>query len=78
VAISLCSDDEAKKLKAIERFIGRKLEREVIRGFEPTVKAVAHPLDEGEYGGFEADTKPQHKGQFHGRGGNSTSRKKRK
>lgn len=61
LAITLFSNDESKKLKSIEGIIGRKFEREVIRGFAPTVKATAHPLDDGEYGSFEADTKPQRK-----------------
>ncbi len=65
IAISLFSEDEYKQLHAIERIIGRKFEREVIPGFEPSVKALAQTSvdDDEEYGNFEADPKSQRKGR---------------
>ena len=83
VAISLFSEDEYKQLQSIERIIGRKFEREVIPGFEPSVAALAHPSVDEEYGNFEADPAPQRKGKGRGksrgrgsRGGNSSKRKR--
>lgn len=57
LAVSLFSEDEYKQLQAIERLIGRKFEREVIPGFEPSVQALIYPSphDDEEYGNFEAD-----------------------
>ncbi|WP_163130826.1 DEAD/DEAH box helicase [Agarivorans sp. Alg241-V36] len=69
LAISLYSNDEEKRLQAIERLIGRKLEGEIIRGFSPKPKAVSHPADDDEYGNFEPDPEPQGRGK--GRGGRS-------
>ena len=77
LAVSLFSEEEHKQLKAIERLIGRKFDREVIKGFEPSVKGLAHPSDDDEYGNFEADVKPKGKGRRGGRGGNSSSRHRR-
>jgi ATP-dependent RNA helicase RhlE len=70
LAVSLFSEDESKQLQSIERLIGRKLEREFIPGFEPSKKAPVTSSDEDdEYGNFEADPKPQGRGQSKGRGG---------
>ena len=76
VAISLFSEDEYKQLHAIERILGRKFEREVVPGFEPSVKGLVHPSTDEEYGNFEADPKAQRKGRgkSRGRGGNSSKR----
>jgi ATP-dependent RNA helicase RhlE len=68
LALSLFSEDESKQLLAIERVIGRKLERKFIPGFAPSVKAAEDPRDDEEYGNFEADPKPQRRGQSQGRG----------
>lgn len=68
LAISLFSEDESKQLQSIERVIGRKIEREIIPGFAPSVKAPADSSDDDEYGNFEADPKPQRRGQSQGRG----------
>ncbi len=62
LAVSLFSEDESKQLQLIERVIGRELEREIIPGFAPSKKASADLLDD-EYGNFEADIKPQNRGQ---------------
>ncbi|MGK0272530.1 MAG: ATP-dependent RNA helicase RhlE [Cocleimonas sp.] len=82
IAISLFSEDEYKQLHAIERIIGRKFEREVIPGFEPSVKALAQTSSDEEYGNFEPDPIPPRKGKGRGkpkgrrgRGGNSSTRK---
>jgi len=78
LAVSLFSEDESKQLQSIERVIGRKFEREIIPGFAPSKKApVSSPYDDEEYGNFEADPKPQRRGQSQGRGrrgGNSFNR----
>lgn len=83
LAVSLFSEDESKQLQSIERVIGCKFEREIIPGFEPSKKAPANSLadssDDDEYGNFEADPKPQRRGQTKGRGsrgGNSSNRKR--
>jgi ATP-dependent RNA helicase RhlE len=68
LALSLFSEDESKQLLAIERVIGRKLESKFIPGFAPSVKAAEDPRDDEEYGNFEADPKPQRRGQSQGRG----------
>ena len=68
LAISLFSEDESKQLQSIERFVGRKFERDIIPGFAPTKKAPAHSSDDDEYGNFEADPKPRRRGQPKGRG----------
>lgn len=74
LAVSLVSEDEAKQLKSIERVIGRQFKREVIPGFEPTKKAPANPLDDDEFGNFEADDKPRGRGKSKRGGGNSSGR----
>jgi ATP-dependent RNA helicase RhlE len=77
LAVSLFSLDESKQLQAIERVIGREFEREGIPGFALSKRAPAHSSDDDEYGNFEADTKPQRRGQSQGRGGkggNSSNR----
>ena len=66
LAVSLFSEDESKQLQSIERLIGRKFEGEIIPGFAPSQKAPADSSDGGEddeYGNFEADPKPQRRGQ---------------
>lgn len=68
LAVSLFSEDESKQLLAIERVIGRKFEHEIIPGFAPSKKAPADSADDDEYGNFEADPKPRHRGQSQGRG----------
>jgi ATP-dependent RNA helicase RhlE len=81
VAISLFSEDEYKQLQSIERVIGRKFEREVVPGFEPSVAGLVHPSVDEEYGNFEADPKPQRRGKSQGRGDrgdNSSSRSNKK
>lgn len=52
LAISLFSEDESKQLQSIERFIGRKFEREIIPGFAPINRAPADTSDDDEYGNF--------------------------
>ncbi|MFT4995346.1 MAG: ATP-dependent RNA helicase RhlE [Paraglaciecola sp.] len=69
LAISLFSEDESKQLQSIERVIGHKIESQIIPGFAPRVKAAPVSADDDdEYGNFEADTKPQRRGQSQGRG----------
>jgi len=68
LAISLFSEDESKQLQSIERLIGRKFELEIIPGFALSVKAAASPFDDEEYGNFEADPKPRHRGKSKRRG----------
>ncbi|PKG96796.1 DEAD/DEAH box helicase [Paraglaciecola sp. MB-3u-78] len=69
LAISLFSEDESKQLQSIERLIGHKFKLEIIPGFAPSKKApVVSSDDDDEYGNFEADTKPQRRGQSQGRG----------
>jgi ATP-dependent RNA helicase RhlE len=50
-AISLVCVDEYDYLKGIERLINRKLEREVIPGFEPDPSIMAMPIMQGRGGG---------------------------
>lgn len=72
LAISLFSEDESKQLHAIERVIGRSFKLEIISGFAPIKKATAESSKEEDeedvYGNFEADSKPQGRGQAKGRG----------
>lgn len=70
LAVSLFSEHESKQLQSIERLIGRKFELETIPGFAPSKKAPVDSSDDDddEYGNFEADTKPQGRGQSKGRG----------
>jgi ATP-dependent RNA helicase RhlE len=69
LAVSLFSEHESKQLQSIERLIGRKFELETIPGFAPSKKTpVDSSDDDDEYGNFEADTKPQGRGQSKGRG----------
>nr|CAA6830543.1 MAG: ATP-dependent RNA helicase RhlE [uncultured Thiotrichaceae bacterium] len=78
LAISLFSEEEAKQLQSIERFIGRQFKRLVVPGFEPTQKApVDDPSADGEYGNFEADAKPRKRGRGFGRGGKSSGRRRK-
>ena len=67
LAVSLFCEEEHKQLKAIERLIGRKFDREVVKGFEPSVKGLVHPSDDDEYGNFEADPKPRGRSRHKGR-----------
>ncbi len=73
LAVSLFSEDESKQLQSIERVIGRKFERLTLPCFTVTKKRPAELLndndngDDDEYGNFEADPKPQHRGQSQGR-----------
>lgn len=71
VAVSLFSEDESKQLQAVERLIGRKLQREIIAKFEPTKKPVVSPHDDEEYGNFEPAAKPTGKGKKQGNGRSS-------
>jgi len=71
LAVSLFSEEEYKQLQAIERLIGRKFEREVVRGFEPSVKGLEHPSEDEEYGNFEADVKLKGRGKRSHRGRSS-------
>jgi ATP-dependent RNA helicase RhlE len=68
LAVSLYSDDESKRLTAIEHLVGRKFKLEIIPGFAPSLKAPTNSFEDDEYGNFEADPKPRHKGQSQGRG----------
>ncbi|NOQ81234.1 MAG: DEAD/DEAH box helicase [Methylophaga sp.] len=68
LAVSLFSEDESKQLQSIERLIDRKFELEIIPGFAPSEKAQASPFDDEEYGNFEADPQPGHRGQSKRRG----------
>ncbi|MGJ8669540.1 MAG: DEAD/DEAH box helicase [Oceanococcus sp.] len=63
VAVSLFSADESKQLLAVERLIGRQIEREIVHKFEPTKKPAASPHDDEEYGSFEPDAKPGKRGK---------------
>jgi|TARA_B110000211_G_scaffold202732_1_gene235087 ATP-dependent RNA helicase RhlE len=69
LAISLFSDDEAKQLNAIERFIGRQFKKTFVSGFapKPKPKPPISSIDEDLYGNFEADNKPKGKGRSKGR-----------
>jgi ATP-dependent RNA helicase RhlE len=69
LAVSLFSEDESKQLQAIERVIGRQFDGDIIPGFAPSNKVEADSSDD-EYGNFEADPKPQRRGE-------SRKRKKR-
>jgi ATP-dependent RNA helicase RhlE len=68
LAVSLFSDDESKRLTAIEHLVGRKFKLEIIPGFAPSLKAPTNSSEDDEYGNFEADPKPRHKSQSQGRG----------
>ena len=63
LAVSLFSEDESTQLQAIERVIGRQFEGDIIPGFAPSKKAQADSFDDDEYGNFEADPKPQRRGE---------------
>ena len=79
LAISLFSEDEYKQLQSIERVIGRKFEREIVPGFEPSVKGLEHPSVDDEYGNFEPDPDPKTKRRGRGRrGGNSSNRSRKR
>jgi len=83
LAISLYSDDQAKQLAAIERFIGRKLLHKNILGFAPKTNAIVNLVvdEEDEYGNFEAHPVPTKPRQSRGRGtasNNSSNRKRYK
>ncbi|MGJ8680589.1 DEAD/DEAH box helicase [Paraglaciecola sp.] len=69
LAISLFSEDETKQLKAIERAIGQKLQREMVPGFAPSPrkKLPVKTPDEDLYGNFEADTTPRGRKKSKGR-----------
>ncbi|RVU86438.1 DEAD/DEAH box helicase [Leucothrix sargassi] len=67
LAVSLFCEEEYKQLQAIERLIGRKFEREVVPGFEPSVAGLADPSPDEEYGNFEADTQPRRRGKGSGK-----------
>lgn len=72
LAILLYSEDEYKQLQSIERVMGRKFEHEMISGFALTKWAPVQLSDDDdddddEYGNFEADIKPHHRGQSQGR-----------
>ncbi|NDV93283.1 DEAD/DEAH box helicase [Alteromonas sp. 345S023] len=67
LAISLFSDDEAKQLRAIERFIGRQFKKTFVAGFAPKPKPPVVKIEEDLYGNFEADVKPKGKGRLKGR-----------
>ena len=69
LAVSLFSEDETKQLRSIERLLGRKFERMIIPGFAPSEKAPAHPLDDDEFGNFEAAPQPRSRGKLSGRKG---------
>jgi ATP-dependent RNA helicase RhlE len=77
LAISLFSEDESKQLQSIERVIGRRLDREIIPSFAPSKTASTDPVDDDEYGNFEADPKPHSRSKSSGRGnrgGNKSNR----
>ena len=65
LAISLFSDDEAKQLRAIERFLGRQFKKTFIAGFTPKPPVVEKEDD--LYGNFEADDKTKRIGKSKGR-----------
>jgi len=68
LAVSLFSADEAKQLQSIERLIGRQFQCDIIPGFAPSERVSAGSSEDEEYGNFEADPKPQRRGQSQGRG----------
>jgi ATP-dependent RNA helicase RhlE len=68
LAVSLFCADESKRLTAIEHLVGRKFKLEVIPGFAPSLNTPTSSSEDDEYGNFEADPKPRHKGQSQGRG----------
>ena len=70
LAISLFSDDEAKQLRAVERFTGRQFKKTFLDGFSPKPKPPAvkkEKVEDDLYGNFEADEKPRGKGRSKGR-----------
>ena len=69
VAISLFSDDEAKQLRAIERFLGRQFKKTFIASFtpKPMPKPPVVEKEDDLYGNFEADDKTKRKGKSKGR-----------
>ncbi len=69
LAVSLFSEDETKQLRSIERLLGRKFERMIIPGFAPSEKAPVHPLDDDEFGHFEAAPQPRRRSKPSGRKG---------
>ncbi|MRI33489.1 ATP-dependent RNA helicase RhlE [Endozoicomonas sp. OPT23] len=71
LAISLFSEEETKQLRSIECLLGRKFKRMIVPGFAPSEKATAHPLDDDEFGNFEAFPQPRNRGR-------SSSRKSRR
>jgi ATP-dependent RNA helicase RhlE len=77
LAVSLFCEEEFKQLQAVETLIGRKFERDVIAGFEPSVAGLAFPSPDEDYGNFEADPQAQKKGKSKGRGGRGKSKRKR-
>ena len=78
LAISFFSEDESKQLKSIERMIGRQFEPELIPGFAPKKKQPVAPVNDEEYGNFEADPAPRRRGQPNGRGSRNSSNRKHK
>jgi len=46
-AVSLVCVDEAKLLKDIERVLGRKIDKEIVPGYEPDPRIAAEPLQKG-------------------------------
>jgi len=70
LAISLYSDDEAKQLRAVERFTGRQFKKTFVEGFSPKPKPPAakkEKADDDLYGNFEADDNRKRKGRSKGR-----------
>jgi len=67
LAISLYSDDEAKQLNLIERFIGRQFKKTFLTGFAPKPKPPVVKTEDDLYGNFEADDKIKRKGRSKGR-----------
>ncbi|WP_421132152.1 DEAD/DEAH box helicase [Alteromonas sp. A079] len=69
LAISLYSDDEAKQLRAVERFTGRQFKKTFVEGFipKPKPKPAAATEEDALYGNFEADDKSQGKRKSKGR-----------
>jgi ATP-dependent RNA helicase RhlE len=70
LAISLYSEDEAKQLRAVERFIGRQFKKTFVEGFSPKPKPPAarkEKADDDLYGNFEADDNRKRKGRSKGR-----------
>ncbi len=72
LAVSFFSEEESKQLESIEHLIGHNLEREIVPGFAPLASdkakpKVSSPFDDEEFGNFEPDPKPQHRGKSRGR-----------